>query len=270
MKKILLALATLFVASLAVAQSEGIADYKLTGESMTGTARIYISKAGYRVEWKMELSDEAKRGARGPREMKMTLLGKLAEPDVVHMVNDDTKTYSTWNTKEVRDEAAKSTEKYTVERLGTDTVAGFSCQNARVKSSSGTEMELCVTKELNVPAGWLSAMNRQRGGGGGGAWTAMRDAGIEGFPVRWTTKGRGRGGHGGGDVTMEITKFEKKSVPASAFEIPAGYTKSDAMSVGMSPEQKRQMDEALKNMTPEQRKQYEEMMKRHAQPPPKD
>lgn len=263
MKKILLALGTLFVASLGLAQTEGVADYKLTGESMTGTGRMYVSKAGYRVEWNMELSDSARRG-RGPRDMKTTIVGKLSEPDVVYMVNDESKTYSTFNTKEARDEAARSREKYTVEKLGTETVAGFSCQNARLKSTSGTEMEVCLTRDLSVPPGWLSAMNRP-GGGGGGGWSALRDAGIEGLPVRWTTK-PSRGAHGG-PVTMELTKFEKKSVPASTFEVPAGYKKTDAMSVGMSPEQRRQMDEALKNMTPEQRKQYEEMMKQHGQSP---
>jgi hypothetical protein len=92
---------------------------------------------------------------------------------------------------------------------------------------------------------------------------AVREAGMDGFPIRWATKGE----HGNG-LTMEMTKFEKKSVPASAFEIPADYKKSSAMSVGMSPEQRKQMDEALKNMTPEQRKQYEEMMKQHGQQPP--
>jgi len=262
-KKTLFVLCALLVASLGAAQTEGIADYKLTGESMTGTGRMYISKAGYRVEWNMELSDSARRG-RGPHDMKTTILGKLSDPDVVYMVNDASKTYSTFNAKEARDEVARSKEKYTVERLGTQTVAGFSCQDARLKSTSGTEMEVCLTRDLSVPAGWLSAMNRP-GGGAGGGWSALRDAGIEGLPVRWTTK-PSRGGRGG-PVTMEMTKFEKKSVPASTFEIPAGYTKSDAMSVGMSPEQKRQMDEALKNMTPEQRKQYEDMMKRRAQPP---
>ncbi|HEX4440127.1 MAG TPA: DUF4412 domain-containing protein [Thermoanaerobaculia bacterium] len=268
MKRVALSLVAILAASAALAQSEGVADYKITGGSgMTGTSRLYFSKAAFRIEWNMALSGDESKRERGPREMKMTMFAKLSDPDVVYSINDDTKTWSTWNTKEARDEAAKSREKYTVEKLGTDTVAGFSCQNARVKSSSGTEMEVCVTRDISAPAGWLSAMNRQRGGGAW--WSAMHDAGIEGLPVRWSTKREGRGGHGG-TVTMEITKFEKKSVPASMFEIPAGYTKSDPMSVGMSPEQKRQMDEALKNMTPEQRKQYEEMMKKHAQPAPKE
>jgi hypothetical protein len=264
MKRTSLILASmLLAAAAALAQTEGVADYRITGESMKGTGRLTFSKAGYRADWNVDVSgDSARHGGKAPREMKMSMLGKAAEPDVVYTINDETKTYSSWSTKNAQDK--QSTAKYTVEKLGADTVAGFACQNARIKSSQGADMEVCVTKDVAAPAGWLSAVNRDRGAGA--SWTkALRDAGVDGFPIRWVTKGDGHGG----SVTMEMTKFERKSVPASTFEVPAGYQKSDPMSVGMSPEQKKQMDEALKNMTPEQRKQYEEMMKQHGQQPPR-
>jgi len=263
MKRVFLAASLCLAAAVAIGQSEGVADYKISGGSMNGTGRLSFSKAGYRVEWTMDVSeDAARRGGRGPKEMKMTMFGKASEPDVVYTVNDATKTWSSWSTKDAQERAEKAKTTYTVERLGTDKVAGFECQNARIKSSTGSVTEVCVTKELSAPAGWLSSMNRNRGAGG--SWTnGLREAGIDGFPIRWATKGEGRGE----SVTMEMTKFERKTIPASAFQVPAGYEKSDAMSVGMSPEQKKQLDEALKNMTPEQRKQYEEMMKQHGQQP---
>jgi len=265
MKRIAVALSIGLITAVASAQTEGVADYKVSGESMKGTGRISFSKVGYRVEWNMDVSgDSTRRGGRGPKEMKMTMLGKASEPDVVYTVNDETRTWSTWNMKDAQAEAAKSKTKYTVERLGADKVAGFACQNARIKSSEGSEMEVCATKDLAAPAGWLSAVNRNQAGGA--SWTkALHDAGVDGFPVRWVTRGeRGRA------VTMEMTKFERKAIPASSFEVPAGYEKSDAMSVGMSAEQKKAMDDAMKDMTPEQRKQFEEMMKQHGQQPPKN
>jgi hypothetical protein len=282
MKRFSLAASMLLVAALASAQTEGVADYKISGGAVNGTGRLYFTKTGYRVEWNMDVSgDAARRGGKGPREMKMTMFGKASDPDVVYTVNDETKTWSSWNTKDAQAEAEKSKTTYTVERLGTDKVAGFDCQNARIKSSAGSVMEVCVTRQLAAPAGWLSAVNRNRGGGA--SWAKeLHDAGVDGFPIRWVTKGEGRTGE---TVTMEMTKYEKKSVPASMFEVPAGYQKSDAMSVGMSPEQKKkvddafqnmtpeqrkQMEEAMKNMTPEQRKQFEEMMKQHGAQPPKD
>ena len=70
-------------------------------------------------------------------------------------------------------------------------------------------------------------------------------------------------------ATMELTKAEKKSLPASMFEIPAGYTKQEGMmgaaGVMASPEQQEQMRKAMENLTPEQRKQIEDMMKARQQ-----
>jgi hypothetical protein len=100
MKKIGLAASIVLAAATALAQTEGVADYKISGESVNGTGRLYFSKVGYRVEWNMDVSRDAHRGAGGPREMKMTMFGKLSEPDVVYTLNDETKSWSTWNTKQ--------------------------------------------------------------------------------------------------------------------------------------------------------------------------
>ncbi len=74
---------------------------------------------------------------------------------------------------------------------------------------------------------------------------------------------------------MELTRVEKKSLPASLFQVPAGYKQTDTAIGGLSPEQEKamrdarsQMDEAMKNMTPEQRKAVEDAMKRYGQPTP--
>jgi hypothetical protein len=88
---------------------------------------------------------------------------------------------------------------------------------------------------------------------------ALVDAGLEGFPIRWTTKGQGRG-----DMTMELVSAKRQSVPASTFEVPAGYTKSESLVPFSNPEIDKKMKEALDKMTPEQRKQFEEMMKKRS------
>jgi len=82
---------------------------------------------------------------------------------------------------------------------------------------------------------------------------------------------------------MEVVKIDKKSLPASTFEIPADYTKSEGglmdMMGGMSGPQadeankkmgeaQQRMQEALKNMSPEQREMIEKMMKQRKAPNP--
>ena len=265
MKRLTLALASMLMAALASAQTEGVADFKLTsGDSMKGTGRMYFAKAGYRSDFSLDASDSRSKPPGGKAAAtKLSMIGRASEPDVVYMLNDDTKSYTVWDAKKARDEASKTKDKYTVERLGTDTVGGISCQNARVKSSNGVDMEVCMAKDIAAPAGWLSAMGRNSGGG---SWVGeMHAAGMDGFPIRWIT-----GGRHSEKTTMELTKFERKAVPASTFAIPAGYQKTDAMSVGLNSEQRKQLDDAMSKMTPEQRKQMEEMMKQQGQAPPRN
>jgi hypothetical protein len=238
---------------------------------MQGTSKLLVSRTGYRMEAEMDLAGASGRekGAK-PQRIRTTMLGKMSDPDSVYMVDDQNKTYSVWDTKKVREEAGKTVETYTVERLGSDTVAGLSCQKAMLTSSKGSRIEVCVTKELVAPSGWLSAMNRRASGGV--SWmSALKENGLDGFPVRWVVGAKNREG----GTTMELTRVEKKSLPASLFEVPAGYKKTEYAIGGLTPEQqkalgdaKAQMNDALAKMTPEERKQYEDAMRRAGQPVP--
>ena len=56
----------------------------------------------------------------------------------------------------------------------------------------------------------------------------------------------------------------KKSLPASLFEVPAGYTKQEGMMGAASAaglRRERRDAQGMESMTPEQRKQFEEMMR---------
>ena len=102
-----------------------------------------------------------------------------------------------------------------------------------------------------------------------GVVKALKDSGADGLPLKSiiTTED-------GTKATMEVVKVDKKSLPASTFEIPAGYTKSaggmmdmmGGMSGPQADEAKKRMDEALKNMSPEQREMIEKMMKQRSAP----
>jgi Spy/CpxP family protein refolding chaperone len=70
-------------------------------------------------------------------------------------------------------------------------------------------------------------------------------------------------------MTMELVRAEKKSLPSSTFQVPAGYTKAENPMAGMGggggaqlpKEVQDQIREKLSKLTPEQRKQLEEAMK---------
>lgn len=248
----------LLAATPALAQFEGVLESKLTSPDATGTSKSWVGKAGARIEMQMQPLEGPGAGAAG---MKMVILHKFAEPDVSYFVNESTKSYAVVDHRQSQGTAkdAKDDETYTVKKLGKDTVAGFSCQKGLVTSSKGRQTELCVTSEILGGGSWLRSMQpRNRPSQGGALLKALKDAGLEGYPVRWVTKD-----DDDTSVTWELVSAKRQSVPASTFEVPAGYRKSDSLMGAMvSPEAERQMKEAMENMTPEQRKMLEEMMKK--------
>ncbi len=261
-----------FASTIAYAQFEGIANFKMTtssGSEMTsrGDGKIFLSPAGYRVEWMMDLSSMKKdQGAKAaPPTMAMTMLARKADPGKLYMLNDAKKTYSVVDMSKAAEERGKTPkDSFTVKKLGTETVAGLSCQNVLLTSSKGMEIEVCAAKELAASGDWLASLNRRNPEGT--SWLgALKEQGIEGFPVRWLIRKKGSTQP---LTTMEVTHLEKKTLPASLFDVPAGYTQTQFAMRGLTPEQEKALSQMRENMTPEQRKAYADMMRRHAQPTP--
>lgn len=260
-------------ATAASGQFEGEATFKIvsrreSGGTIDGTARMFSSKTGFRMEWEMQ-TGSTRKGA--PAQVKMVMLAKLPSPDKVYLINDANRTYSVWDTKSARQERKDDPkETYTVEKLGTDRVAGYPCQSVRVTSSKGSAFDVCVTKEFGGSSDWLAAMNRHDPNAS--SWLkALKDGGIEGSPIRWSIR---RKGSPEPTMVMELVRADKKSLPAALFEVPAGYQETGLALGGLTPEQEKALgdrrtnrEKSLEKMTPEQRKQYDEMMKRYAPTP---
>lgn len=251
-----LALAALLALPLAAAaQWEGSFDMKLSGKDVTGSAKALVGKAGSRMQ--MEMTPVAGKGAGG---MKMTVISRTAEPGVSYIVNDEHRSYARIDVKDLEKQvpAAEREKKWTVKRLGSDKVAGYGCERALVtQEGSDTENEVCVTKELGGTAGMLNT--GRRGSSGAELEKTLKANGLEGMPVRMIIRKKGEAE---ATMTWELVKAEKRPVPASALEVPAGYKETSMMGTMISPEQQKQLDDAMKNMTPEQRKMMEQMMKK--------
>ncbi len=260
MKVVRLAAVAFFALSTAaLAQFEGSAEFRATtttgrGETIPGHGSCLVSKNAVRMQWEMDLRGNGEPKSPGtPSQYRMTTILKVSEPDKMYMLNDEKKTYTVVDLKKAHESAAKQPLDLKVRKLGRDTVGGLSCDKAVVTSPSGTETEICVTRELTPSSAWLAAMNRERSG----PLAALRANGLDGFPIRMITR---EGRDKKVSSTFELVRFEKKTVPASAFEVPAGYQRSSGST--MTPEQRKAMKDALSRMTPEQRKQYDEMMKK--------
>jgi hypothetical protein len=216
---------------------------------------LFVSAEGARSETSARLPD----GKGGTRDIRFVALFRTAEPKKTVMLNDEQKTYAVVTRDDVPETQRKQPK---VERVGTGKVAGYGCEKVRIsQDGGGGHQEVCVTKELGKVAflGRMAADDRDD------VLAALRRAGLDGIPVAWRSFEEG----GKPGVSMELASARKQRVPASLFAVPAGYTESSMAGVFASPEQAKQMDEAMKqmqeqmkDMTPEQRKQMEEMMKR--------
>lgn len=246
----------------AFAQFEGQIDMKITAQGgVTGTGKVFVSRAGSRTEMDMET-------ARMP--IHMTTLMRFATPDVLYLINDKARTYSEMDTKKTREQvakmaSAKNKEAYSAKVIGSERLLGYSTKHVFLsRPGDKSEMEVWTTRDL-LGLSYETMRGLMRRGAGdddGSMMKALKDAGAEGFFVKMVTREKGKTEP---LTTMELTKAEKKSLPASMFEVPAGYAKQEGMmgAAGViSPEASEEMKKAMENLTPEQRKQMEEMMKR--------
>jgi hypothetical protein len=260
------------------AQFEGVADFKVTfhgerSQGMQSSGKILASHGAYRSEWDMEIPARSGRDGRTPepnRHIKLTMVGRGDDPDHAYMLDDENKTYSVMDLKKIREDSKDiaSRETYTVQKQGSDTVAGISCQKATLTSSKGRVFDVCASKDWGVSADLVSALTRNQRSGS--LFGALKDAGVEGFPVRFAMR---PGKDAEPTMVWEVTRVERKTLPASLFAVPPpGYKQTDRAVSSLSPEQRKAIDDAKarmrENMTPEQRKAYEDAMRKHGQPTP--
>ncbi len=215
--------AAALAAAPAFSQFEGQIDMKITGqEGMTGTGKVFVSKVGSRTEMDLE-------SARMP--MHMTTLMKFSAPDVMYIINDKARTYSEVDTKKAREQAAKMTgakdkDAYSIKVLGSEKVLGYSTKHVLLSRPGDTsEMEAWTTTDLlGLSYESMKGLMRRGAQDEGSLMKALKDARAEGFFVKMVTREKGNTEP---LTTMELTKAEKKSLPASMFEVPAGYAKQE-------------------------------------------
>ena len=125
-----------------------------------------------------------------------------------------------------------------VEKTGTTrTIAGYKCENWTVTIGQFSRTEECVTNELKFPMqawdtyrGYTDSMKNLMTAMGPMARSLekMQDQfkKMKGFPLASTTTTNIMGRKSA--TASEVTAIKRGAIPASAWEIPAGYTKVDS------------------------------------------
>lgn len=219
-----------------------------TPSSFSGTGTITIKGLNSRMEHQMNLP-----GMNGGK----TVVIYRADQKTTYILNTASKTYSKHPAEQNDDDSESA--KWTVKKLGQDTVAGRKTEHVQVqRAGGGDNLEVWIDKNL-ISAGDLEKAFNAGGRGQSGWWGALRKEGVAGVPLKVVShNAKGEPG-----VTWEATSVKAQSVPSSAFDVPAGFTESKGyggMSSGNAQQQREQM---MQKLTPEQRQQVEEMMKKY-------
>jgi hypothetical protein len=229
---------------------EGILTMQSTipGAANTET-KMYISKEGMRYESSSAIKDL-------PTAFRMVMISPAATPNLIYLINDEARSYTVIDTDELQKDMEKSDlvdfyEDAKIENLGREKVNGYDCTHVRITSSRNV-MEMWVSKEI-IDYFTYAKMQSAREKNMPALARKLKDAGLDGFPVRTriTSPGSSAGGQQTAAVVTELVKVERKGLDASLFKIPDGYAKTEIPSMmndGASPKNRAQMDAMMKKM----------------------
>lgn len=209
------AAAVMALPCVAQADFEGVLVSKMTG-SLTGTQRTWVSAAGIRGELEIDVPKD-QQATMGKRLRAVTIV-RSTEADVTYILDEDRKAYVVLERKP-GDRADPTT--YAASRLGPDRVAGFACEKVALTGSDGQRAEMCVSPDFIAGEAWFRAFRTRAAGRGEAMSRALRQAGANGIPIRWTSAGMGNA-----PFTVELVSAERRPVPASSFAIPPGYVRT--------------------------------------------
>ena len=182
------------------------AEYKMTGiGNKEIISKMYMKDGNVRSEVRM--------GAPG-KEITHVTLNLVSDPDITIEFNSQAKTY-TQVKKNKNDQEAND---LTITVIGSEKVGSYNCKHVRM-TSKNKSWDMWITKDLpnyNFPLESDEAVNRKM-------MELLKSKSLDGVTVKVAFL---KPGTTTATTTMELVKYEVKSLDASLFKIPEGYTKS--------------------------------------------
>jgi hypothetical protein len=230
-----LLLASLFSISLALAgvpaeptaktaRFQGVIEMKIEMEKGSGSMRLSISgEEGAPAKLEM---DAAMEGMDQPFRMSVIQSGK---PDgSLLLVDQRHKLYSEMTLAEAARlasaaEGVQAKGKYKVKVLGEGKVLGYPCTHVALTRDKDL-IDAWVTRDLADVYGLLRKLQQanSKDPGAAAVFAALEQAGHAGLPMRYTVIRDGQ------KVTTEVSKVERKAVPASEFVLPKDFRRFEA------------------------------------------
>ncbi|MEO7425441.1 MAG: DUF4412 domain-containing protein [Fibrobacteria bacterium] len=217
---------------------EGVIDLNVAMEAGSGDLRLFT--AGERAKLEMKLLVNPL-----PAPIELGVLLDPKQPDVLFLVNDNLRTYSSIDvTPKATAADDPSLGKYALKVLGKEKRLGYPCTHVTLTRKNEL-VDAWITQdfpEVYAVLKKLQAANPQFGQAE--AFRALEAAGQAGLPMRCIVVRDGQ------RVTTEVRKIERKKVPAAVFAVPADYKRSELAAAGglqPTPEQVEEMQKIIQN-----------------------
>ena len=186
------------------------------GSTSKDTANLYLTNSGNaRSEMRINMP--------GAMSNEMIVIGHASNPRYSVSLYPESKTYSL----NIIDSSLlhSGLQTYRVIRIGIESSQGYRCIHSKLTTTSGSvifkstsAMDLWTSTEVpgyDIYKKLVSVQGYQAG-----MMQALDHAGCGGFIVKTEASGSGY------SMSMQLIKAEKKNLPESLFDIPAGYKQS--------------------------------------------
>jgi hypothetical protein len=211
MKYLISSLATVMSSCLAFGQFEGVLHYQCMLKNQIAMT-VYLSPTKARVEANVIPYFDGKPNLAEATDQRVIIFDILAKKETT--LNAKTNTAVTSSLSESRTDSIMKLngDDIIVEKEGPENVGQFSCDHF-ILSIKGSKKDLWITKDLGAGSLYVGSEFLYYTMGGLIA-QKLAAAGATGIVVKSQY----------GQLTTLLTGFEKKNIPLSMFEVPAGYT----------------------------------------------
>jgi Domain of unknown function (DUF4412) len=199
-----------------------------TGKEMSinGVTKMFVSSKGdMRSEMNMVSSFKGNKSS-----VPIIAIAHSNKPDESIIIDDSAKTY-TMNHINSDDLDTKEKMESTVTKVGEEKILGFNCVHAKIisKKSIGNfystvdTVDIWRSNDVPMQATVKDLMNQFESRTGNFMYSKevsdqLKQMGCVGFMVKMEIRSKNV------SMVMQLTKVEHRDLPASMFEIPAGYT----------------------------------------------
>jgi len=201
-----------------------------SGTRQPSTMKLYISGDGHvRVERDLNF------GTAGQgKSIHMIILAYTGKPGESIMINESQKTYSIIHIDSLKIPANMKMES-NVTKIGDEKVMGYSCVHAKIISvkqfgsvTSNDTLDIWKSPDVPLPSkigDWMKIYENKFSGFmyAQDVQQKLNSIGCRGMMVKMQIRGKNIA------ATQELVKAEHQDLPASLFEIPAGYTETKEM-----------------------------------------